>query len=348
MKCHRFATVLISLVTMGSVPLIARAQDAGEKPDASPAPVDLLHQAVAHLSEQKTIQTDLHQTITMFNKTLTVTGRYVKGPLDLQMRLDLNVQLPRSATDLTGPTSLLLLVDGQRMTFRESILGPSQNVTVDVKAVLNVLTEQKKENLRTMLIDLLGIGGLPQLLRGLDDTMDPNLWERREDLEKTFASETGHEVYVVQGQWRKELVEQYLPPPDPARSGSTGTGSAKEEPERELPPFQPTHVVLYLDRQTGLPHRIEYQHRDRKREKVTTIIVQECRDAKFGEEVPPEVFLASSAQSQNQIDMTDDWVDQLRSQPEFLEQLQSAAQAGKSPLSLIVPTLAEPSAMPAP
>jgi hypothetical protein len=331
MKCH--LATLIGFATLLVSPLTVTAQEASEK---TAQPVDLLHQAIDRLSQQKTIQADLHQRVEMFGKTLIVAGRYLKGAEDLQMRLDLNVQIPRTVTDATGATSLLLLVDGRRLTMRESILGATQDLTIDVKAVLDVLVEQKKENLRTVLIDLLGVGGLPQLLRGLEDTMDPEQWVRLPSAEESFAEESGHSVYVLQGRWRKQLLD----PGSTAEQGDaqpSGAEQAGRQPAPRIPPYVPTHVVLYLDRQTGLPHRIEYQHHDSRLKQAKAVFVLECRDAKFGEEVPPENFI-SQVQPQA-IDLTADWVDRLRSEPEFMARLEQAFETKSSPLSLIIPEL---------
>lgn len=220
---------------------------------ASPAeprtPAGELKYAREQLQKCTTISAKVVEKIEVLEKSYKAEGRYLQTalkPNDWHMRLELQVKIGRSEG------TLMEICDGEVLWTR---LEVDQSGKQDKKApkdqmltrrnISEIMSAARKlgdEKTEKDLIVALGLGGLPALIAAIEQDM-------------TFDTTTegtlrDRPVSVVHGSWL-DAVAQKL------RGGQQQPGQGAPHPSL-LPAFVPDAVRIYVDRETGFPHRIMY------------------------------------------------------------------------------------------
>lgn len=290
----------------------------------------LLEESIAKVSKYQTIQADIQHQVTMFGKSVIGKGRYLKGAGDLTMRLELEFDLGEFVEGQGGNRTSFLIMscDGKQFTVKEDVLGFKREMTIDVQQVVSVLEKRQKQEIQQLILDMMGMFSMGQLLRGINDTMDPEKWVRVLPEEVSFEQVNQQAVYVLEGQWKQVIKSRYLPPEDP----DAEPGNQREQPE--LLPHLPTHAYLTLNRETGFPHRIQYQHVGAGRDKGNRLIQIDFQNPVYGEAIPQTEFFTSIGADAE--DMTMNWIEQLDTEGATAP-LEELVREGGSALQFLLP-----------
>ena len=199
----------------------------------------LIQQAARNLAMQPSLEAKLRQRVTLFDQYLVGSGSYRQLIIgDRKMfRLELLLQM----ADLTG--SLLQVCNGNVLWEKRDI-GTIQSL--GYANVQNIRDAVSRAGGRTLDSTHLALGGLDQLLRGLDasfDFGDPTPQQIRE-----------LPVWEIHGYWKPEKVSTLLP----------ATAGSEPLDWDALPDHVPQRVTVVLGRDRPLPlfpYRIEYERR---------------------------------------------------------------------------------------
>jgi hypothetical protein len=209
-------------------PPAGQSQDAGQ----------LLQAAIAALDGYDTISASLCQQVDVFGKRFTGSGTYVQGPARFNLlRLELKLQ----SGDQTS--NVLQVADGKHFWTSRQVAGQWRIVKVDLQRVAEARAEATAGTTSEPIG--LGLGGLPQLLRGLAENFQ-------------FTSAQPFQLgqvpaTVLTGHWRPERLVPQMP--DQRERLSHG-----EPPDlAHLPEHLPDQVLLFLGRDDRFPYRVEFR-----------------------------------------------------------------------------------------
>jgi len=213
--------------------------------DTSPPvqPQAVLQSAIRTLESRPTIKAEIRHHVNLFDKPLYGFGSYQEQRyLGKQFsRMELVIQL-------TGQTSSLLQVCDGRFLWTYRRLGDEPKLTrVDVDRVMEHLGKARAaaDTGQSMLP---GLGGLSQVLRGLN---------RSFDFTSAEPGQLGKEqrpVWRLVGRWKPERLIEMLP--DGKKAVRNGRPDASK-----LPAHVPDRVVLMLGQTDEFPYRIEYRRK---------------------------------------------------------------------------------------
>ena len=245
---------------------------------SAPAPLDpraLLETAVRTLESRDAIAAQIRHEVDLFNKRLAGFGSYLeqrRGRAHL-IRLELRIQLG----DHTS--SLLQICDGRFLWTYRKLQGSAKLGRVDVARANRALDKVGKTSdggSSGRMEGLPSLGGLPRLLRGLNDSFDftlaePGRWGKQ-----------GRPVWKLHGQWKTEQLAKILPDQEAAiRRGSAADLS-------KLPSHLPDHVILLLGQEDHFPYRIEYRRSDDRQSRA--LVTMELFDVYYPGSIDPRRF----------------------------------------------------------
>jgi hypothetical protein len=206
-----------------------------------------LKRAREQLLKASSVSASIVETVNLFDHTYKAEGKYLQRtaaqPDEWNMRLELRIKIGEAAG------SLLEVCDGEVLWTRTEIdFGKKRerrekketNLTrrnvVEIMSAARKLGDPKRESI---LIASFGLGGVPALLSAIEQDMKFNLEMKEETLRD-------RPVNVISGTWSESMTAKLR--------GPAGQGGAPSL----LPAFVPDSVRLYVDRETGFPHRIHY------------------------------------------------------------------------------------------
>lgn len=223
-------------------------------PNASPAQ-QALRDAIEQLSQQSSISARMLESVMVLGRGFKAEGRYLQGNIRNTDRL-LRVELKFKAGGAEG--SLLEVCDGDILWTRRDV---GKDTEVTRRNVAEILAAAKTNNVPVRILDTdLGFGGLPELLVSLDQAMVFTAIKK--------DSLRQRPVVVIQGGWNENLANNLR--------GSTN-------PQDPLPTWMPDLARLYLDAETGFPHRILYLKRVPGRDTLKPMLTLEFLDVQVGE-----------------------------------------------------------------
>ncbi len=221
--------------------------------------------AIKRLQSYTGIGARVRHRVEIFNQQLMGAGNYWQGPAgSLQSRLELQLQTDKKAC------SWLQVCDGKTLWTYQQFVESRQLTQVDVEKVL-AAAEAKAGPSAPM---SLGIGGLPEMLRRLNQSF-------------TFsAPEPGTlgqwPVLRLVGKWKPEMLVQLLP--KQAKAIEAG-----EPPKlRDLAEHVPHSVTIYLGQRDLFPYRIEYERPGTS--SGQPMLAMEFFEVRFDLPVDPERF----------------------------------------------------------
>ena len=270
---------ILSIFTAGLlVPLRLSAQTDVETPadaDSPPQTQPLFEKAVAAIQSRKTIQATLVEQVFIGDQPMRMTGQYVsRGD---QIHLELQVRLGGKTQG-----SLLEVSDGDILWSLTEIAGNKQVTLRNLKQIQAAMSEQP---VATTWKTELGLGGLPGLMNSLHRTMQ--FHEMREKGEGASRS------LILVGRWKKEVLAKWQRPN-----------------EKELPPYFPEQVRIYLDPETLFPQRIIYLKRDTEKKNYRSLVRLDFQEVQLDHEVDDSLFEFTTPEDLVPDDITQVYIDQ--------------------------------------
>jgi hypothetical protein len=215
-----------------------------EGPKVASTPQERLALAIQALQARRAVSAKIRHKIDLFDKQLIGSGNYLEQrqePVSL-LKLELKIQLgPRTS-------SLVQVCDGRYLWTYSKLLGDGSLARLDAVRATKALREA--ETTGSGEVEMLpGLGGLPQLLRGLHVSFDFISAEK-----STLNSKSGQvAVWRLQGRWKARQLAELLPRQKQAIEEGKAVDLTK------LPKHLPDHVVLFLGDEDSFPYRIEYR-----------------------------------------------------------------------------------------
>lgn len=237
------------------------------------------------------VSADIAQTIRFADREIKATGIYKKGP-DYRLRFELNV-------DMGDAVGKRIQVCNGKMGYRYEQLADTQVLhSFDVAAIVPLverkdLPVQAKEQILTA-IPFLKPG---DMLRGFLRTLTFT-----EKEESTIGNEHKRDVLILQGHWKKELLQSI-------------TGSPNVPPLEEFGQGFPQYARVYLDKETGWPIRIELYHQNNFA-RLKPIFRLEFLKVTFTDKLPEDAFAFTIPKDVAPLDVTTQLVAQLQSIPD--------------------------------
>jgi hypothetical protein len=176
--------------------------------------------------------------VDLFGKRLVGDGVYQeqRGDEARMFRFELRFQI-------AGQWSTQLqMSDGKYLWIGDPAANGEVLGRVDLDRVHEAIEQQRASGeLPPDLGQLIALGGLSRLLRGLNDSFD---------LAKAEEAVLGERlpVYRLQGNWKPERLAKLAPPPAKPRKGKV------QGPPEQLP----SRVVLFLEKSNLFPRRVEF------------------------------------------------------------------------------------------
>lgn len=251
-------------------------QSSSDDQDELPSPTAVLNNARKQLLKNKSISARLVETITIVDRTLKAEGRYLQTALktnDWHMRLEMAVKIGES----TG--SLLEVCNGEVLWTRTDIDSgrkkerkDAHDSTITRRNVSEIMSAAKKlgdPKTETGLIASFGLGGLPGLIAAIEQDM--KLTSVKED------SLNGHPVYIVQGTWNEAFLKKMGPP-------------GAQPASLLMLPGIPESMRIYVDRETGFPHRFLYLKKVPGRDVFRSVLTLDFVDVALDEPINPAEF----------------------------------------------------------
>lgn len=205
----------------------AKAAEPQEPPTEAERYID---EAIKKLAAVKSVSADLVQSVDMLKQKFDVKGRYLKAPTS-RIYLKLTISgLP----DSSG--TLLQVCDGEVLWDYQQILESQSYRKLRIKPIFERLNAPEIDpKTRDQVITQMGFAGPEALLMGLRRTIK---FDQKEEGEFNKRP-----VWILRGTWR-------------SRTGLLGPDQRPLPAVGPLPAYVPSIATLYLDKETGWPHKI--------------------------------------------------------------------------------------------
>lgn len=200
----------------------------------------LVRSAVVAIEQHDSITASVRVQLDAFGRRIRGAGRYCQAPWpDHQLALEIELPLEETTAKLSQ------VCDGRHLWIHDRLPGEETLHCVDVQQVSAALDRGAAPKPGAPSVRLLGLGGLPRLLRGLDHSFHFTS-ARRRDL--NAAS-----VWLLQGELRQERLIELLP----GQKANIEAGGPADL--TQLPPQLPDQVLLVLGQEDLFPYRVEWR-----------------------------------------------------------------------------------------
>jgi len=246
------------------------------------------------------VSANIVETVSIFDRGYKAEGRYLQTalkPNDWHMRLQLSVKIGET----TG--SLLEVCDGEVLWTRTEIdFGKKKErkerkdtvlTRRNVSEIMGAARRAVDEKNQAALIASLGLGGLPALIAAIEQDM--KFTGTKEDTLRQRP------VQVLQGTWTEAFASKL-------RGQSNQPGQA---PSSLLPVYVPDAVRIYIDRETGFPHRILYLKKLPGREVHRPMLTLDFLDVVLNEPINKTEFDYEPPAGVTPVEQTKAFVDML-------------------------------------
>jgi hypothetical protein len=208
---------------------------APEPTKAAPAPPTeaeaTIDAAIAKLKAVPTMAATIKQDVKLLGMKYQVVGQYLRAP-DYRVRLRLDIQ---GLGDVTG--TMQQVCDGRTFWELRRVLDATDIYKREMQPILQQLSRPECDaELRDQVLSTLGFSGPDALLAGLRGAIG---FDQKEEAELD-----GRKVWIVRGQWKD-------------RARLTSPNQPPLPPIGPLPPYIPSIAEVWLDQETGWPHRVK-------------------------------------------------------------------------------------------
>lgn len=262
-----------------------------------PTPASVLSQAGKQLLKYTSVSAKIVETVAIGDRSFKAEGRYLQRALksnDWHMRLELAVKLGESVG------SLLEVCDGEVLWTRTEIDSgrkrdrkEAKEMTLTRRNISEIISAARKlgdPKTESALIASFGLGGIPALIAGIEQDM--KFTTVKED------SLNGRAVYVVQGSWNEAFMKRL--PSAGAQPAST-----------MMMPNVPDSVRIYVDRETGIPHRVLYLKKIPGRDVSRAILTLDLLDVALNEPINAAEFAYTAPEGVTPVEQTKLFVEML-------------------------------------
>jgi hypothetical protein len=244
---------------------------------------DVLDDSIQMIEACRSLHCRIRHRANLYGQHFKGSGEYVQGPSRRhQFRLELNLRAGEESA------TLLQVCDGRSMwTYR--LIGDEPTLShVDLRRVQDELNEHDSQVSGYPWRDLGGIGGLPHLLRGLDESFQFG--------KATPGTLDGSPVWILQGAWRPEPLKRLL------ADQTAAIDEGGEIDWSRLSPHAPDHVAVIIGHDDRLPYRIEFRRGPGDAGTITAplaasdestamLLVMEFFRVRLGDDVDPGLFI---------------------------------------------------------
>ncbi|MDR3634506.1 MAG: hypothetical protein P4L84_11935 [Isosphaeraceae bacterium] len=236
--------IIPTFALLGVATLVTRWAGAQAPPAAPPAapaadaateaPTEaekLIDEAVKKVAALKSVSAVVQEKVEMLGQKFSVGGNYLKGPA-YRLRMDLTVKgLPDSAGKMSQ------VCDGQTLWDYRQVLEARLYFKVGkIPQIMEKLNSPELDaRLREQAVAQLGLVGPEVLLTGLRKTIK---FDQKEE-----GTLDGKAVWVLHGTWKN-------------REGILGPNQQPIPPLMPLPAYIPSVASLWIDKETGWPHKM--------------------------------------------------------------------------------------------
>jgi hypothetical protein len=267
--------------------------------DKKPTPASELKRARERLLKATSVSATVVETITLFEKSFKAEGKYLQQvsprPNEWNMRLELVVKVGEAGGSLLEVCDGEVLWTRTELDFgRKSEQGKRKETTLTRRNVAEIMGAARRlgdPQQEAALIATFGLGGLPALLAALEQDMKFSAEMKEETLRD-------RPVVVVSGSWSDAFASRLR--------GTAGQGAPSL-----LPAFVPDSVRLYIDRETGFPHRVQYLKKVAGRNVARPMLTLDFLDVALNEPVNKNEFDYEPPERVPVIDQTKAFVDLL-------------------------------------
>ncbi len=213
-------------------------EERSDESDANRAEI-LVRSALAGIEQRDSISARLRVQIDSFNQQIEGSGDYRQGPWsESKLRLSLEFSLPATTA------KLVQICDGHQLWIARTMPHEDVLERADILPILSALDRGAVPKPTADAVRTLGLGGLPRLLRGLDDSFEFS--QARPRMLGDMP------IWTIEGTWRMERLCDLLPDQRQALEAGRTPDLTK------LPPQAPDRVRLILGRDDLFPYRIEW------------------------------------------------------------------------------------------
>lgn len=234
-------------------------QSPGDSANSGARPNDLLREAVAELAGRTSIAAKVRLRINILGQEIVGSGTYLQGSRESRwLRYSVRLQVDEGGDAL----ALEQVCDGRSFwTRRDRPLALPSVTRIDLLKVERFVLQRRREKQGEAGQDeelggpaspplpaaLMNLGGLRQLLGGLESAFD---WSRFEERRLGDVP-----VLAIHGVWKRDYLERLLPPKKEALAAGWEPGP------NDLPDGVPDQAVVFLGEEDRFPYRIEYLRR---------------------------------------------------------------------------------------
>ncbi len=281
MLCAR--TTALLAVALGSFAHggAARADDGpapadGERAKQSLSPEEIVSEARKRLAAYSTIQMKITQRTHFGDRSSRAYGQYLQGT-NLRSRLEFHTQVGQVKGDI------LQVCDGQDL-WTQYTVGDEVRLTLrKVRPILQVARTQGVTG-EQMLKTELGLGGLPEMIRAVEEATEFDKVEKRE--------KDGQTEYVVGGHWSEDFRKSF--------------GEAR------IDRYIPDRIDVHLDAKL-FPRRIVYLKNAADGEGANELLVSlEFGEPTLGEPIDASLFTFKPPTGVFPRDLTEQYIQKLQ------------------------------------
>jgi outer membrane lipoprotein-sorting protein len=216
----------------GPAPSPPPAGPEAPKADAPPTEAEAaIDAAIAKLEAVPSMAANIKQDVKLLGLKYQVVGQYLRAP-DYRIRLRLDIQ---GLGDVTG--TMQQVCDGRVFWEVRKVLDATDIYKREMQPILQQLARPEcDDELRTQVLSTLGFSGPDALLAGLRGAIG---FDQKEEAELD-----GRKVWIVRGQWKD-------------RARLTSPNQPPLPPIGPLPPYIPSLAEVWIDQETGWPHRVK-------------------------------------------------------------------------------------------
>lgn len=287
----------LSVVALSLIALYAPLAAAGDA--ASPQSVngqEVVAQAALQISRTPSLEARIRQRVSLLGQELAGTGYYVqfRHRGGNQFRFDLRIQAGERLTSFQHHN------DGTYLWLRRDAHGVQSLSRISLERVREARREAtSRPNEATDSLNL-GVGGLAQLLQGLDQHFK---------FGTAGTSEIGGvPVWQVSGTWKRESLQLLLP----LQADAIGEGAPPDL--SQLPQLAPHAVSLVLGRDTQIPlfpYRVEFSRRDPETGRSRLTLRMELHEVRLRPDLDARQFRFELEDDQRVEDETDAYLRKL-------------------------------------
>ncbi len=233
----------------------------------------IMQAALESVRGQDSISARLRQQVNLLGHQLAGPGLYLQQGRGAarKFRLEMSIQRAQASSTISH------VADGRFLWIYENLNGQPQLKIVDLRRVRDELNTHNPQSAPAV-SESLAMGGLPRMLADLQAGF------QFLPISETYLGDVP--VHELRGVWRPEPLAKLLPDQvDAIRAGNAVRLDG-------LPMQVPHEVVIYIGKQGGFPHRVEYHRLNKEAEgpRTTAVVILELFEVRLNGPIDDQQF----------------------------------------------------------